>query len=336
MRTRLVLLVRLAFALSLASSLSAISLAQNKQEEGEKLIRRAEQISDIRSVDSRPFHLKATLTGSGDGATNETGTYTETWVSGAKWRRESVVGAFHRTEVGSGKKRWILDTSDEIPGISPAFGTLMHLVGVHQEPIKVAAVREQSLQGVPARCVELKGADKETLCTDAQNGQLLLSRALTFWTGKKSERTCRYGDYQPFGDRTFPHHIQCAIEGHSEIDIRILDLSAEPSPEESLFATPAGAREFANCPGKLSAPRVLHAPDPEYPQGSPQPALPDVIGLTVGSDGRARDMKPIRSMGKRFDDKAMAAVGQWTFQPAMCDGEPVTVPITVEVVFQKY
>ena len=56
----------------------------------------------------------------------------------------------------------------------------MHVADVHQESIKVAAIRDQSVRGVQARCVELKGGiDKEMVCIDAQRGVLLLRETQT-------------------------------------------------------------------------------------------------------------------------------------------------------------
>jgi TonB family protein len=41
-------------------------------------------------------------------------------------------------------------------------------------------------------------------------------------------------------------------------------------------------------------------------------------------------------LGLGLDEKAIQAVRQWTFQPALKDGRPVDVQITVEVQFRLY
>jgi protein TonB len=43
-----------------------------------------------------------------------------------------------------------------------------------------------------------------------------------------------------------------------------------------------------------------------------------------------------RSAGMGLDEKAMAAVKQWRFQPATLDGRPVAVRISVEVSFRLF
>jgi len=42
----------------------------------------------------------------------------------------------------------------------------------------------------------------------------------------------------------------------------------------------------------------------------------------------------LRSLGSGLDEKAMEAVRQWRFKPALRDGKPVAVPATIEVNFR--
>jgi len=319
--------------------ISAACWAENKQQEGEMLIKYAEEVSNLRTPDAHPFRLLATFRLLGNGATAEQGSYMETWASPTSWRRESVLGAFHRTEVGGEKTRWILDSVEEVPGKAGQLGTLMHVGSIrHELHSKVAAIREEIVQGVQARCIELKGGTlgNETFCIDAQRGVLLEQKSPTLWMGTKSEYSCIYGQYEPFAGRMYPHHIECREGVHPGIEVTVNELASIPSPDSSLFAAPAGAKELANCPGKLQAPRALQTPDPVYPSGQNQPASPEVLWLMVDRDGKPRDPKVVRSVGKAFDKPALEAVSRWMFKPATCDGEPTPVPISVEVAFRKW
>ena len=56
----------------------------------------------------------------------------------------------------------------------------------------------------------------------------------------------------------------------------------------------------------------------------------------VGPDGKPRDIKLSRSLGLGLDEKAIQAVNQWKFEPALKDGKPVAVAINVEVQFRLY
>src|SRR4051812_4130299 len=90
--------------------------------------------------------------------------------------------------------------------------------------------------------------------------------------------------------------------------------------------------------GGVSAPRALYSPDPEYSEEARKAKYQGVVvlWLIVGPDGRPRDMKIARSLGMGLDQKAIEAVRQWKFEPAMKDGKPVAVQINVEVNFRLY
>lgn len=88
--------------------------------------------------------------------------------------------------------------------------------------------------------------------------------------------------------------------------------------------------------GSVLAPRPLAMPDPDYTEQARQAKLQGmcVLKLIVGADGKPRDIRVIRSLGMGLDEKAMAAVSQWTFAPATKDGTPVPVQISVQVIFK--
>jgi periplasmic protein TonB len=88
--------------------------------------------------------------------------------------------------------------------------------------------------------------------------------------------------------------------------------------------------------GSVLAPRPLAMPDPDYTEQAREARLQGmcVLGLIVGADGKPRDIHVIRSLGMGLDEKAMAAVRQWTFAPATKDGMPVPVQISVQVSFK--
>ena len=90
--------------------------------------------------------------------------------------------------------------------------------------------------------------------------------------------------------------------------------------------------------GGVSAPRILSDPEPEYSEEARKAKYQGVcvLWLVVGPDGRPRDIKVARSLGLGLDEKAIEAVKNWKFEPAMKDGKPVAVQINVEVNFHLY
>ena len=90
--------------------------------------------------------------------------------------------------------------------------------------------------------------------------------------------------------------------------------------------------------GGVSAPRVLYDPDPEYSEEARQAKYQGtvVLWVVIGADGRARDVQVGRALGMGLDEKAVAAVRNWRFQPAMKDGHAVAVQVNIEVNFRLY
>ncbi len=90
--------------------------------------------------------------------------------------------------------------------------------------------------------------------------------------------------------------------------------------------------------GGVSAPRALSTPDPEYSEEARKAKYQGtvVLWLVVDQYGRPQNLRVARSLGLGLDEKAIEAVRQWKFEPAMKDGRAVAVQINVEVNFRLY
>ena len=60
------------------------------------------------------------------------------------------------------------------------------------------------------------------------------------------------------------------------------------------------------------------------------------MSLTVGTDGKPKDIRVVRGVGYGLDEAAVGAVRQYRFKPAMLDGLPVESKIGVEVTFRIF
>jgi TonB family protein len=90
--------------------------------------------------------------------------------------------------------------------------------------------------------------------------------------------------------------------------------------------------------GGVSAPKKIFDPEPEYSEEARKAKFQGtcVLYVVVGPDGRTRDIRVQRTLGLGLDEKAIEAVKQWRFEPAMKDGKPVAVAVSVEVEFRLY
>jgi TonB family protein len=90
--------------------------------------------------------------------------------------------------------------------------------------------------------------------------------------------------------------------------------------------------------GGIAAPQPMSTPDPEYTEAARNAKTQGtcVLWLIVDEQGRPRDIHVVRGLGFGLDQKAIDAVKQWRFQPALKDGRAVSVQIRVEVGFRLY
>ena len=90
--------------------------------------------------------------------------------------------------------------------------------------------------------------------------------------------------------------------------------------------------------GGISAPQAVSTPDPEYTEEARRAKTQGTctLWLIVDAAGHPRDIRVVRGLGFGLDAKAMEAVKQWRFDPALKDGKPVSVQISIEVEFRLY
>jgi protein TonB len=87
--------------------------------------------------------------------------------------------------------------------------------------------------------------------------------------------------------------------------------------------------------GITQEPKLLHAEEPEYSDEARRARYQGSVLLTIEVDvnGRATNIRVVRSLGLGLDERAVAAVQKWRFRPAMAGGRPVTAPAQVQVTF---
>ena len=90
--------------------------------------------------------------------------------------------------------------------------------------------------------------------------------------------------------------------------------------------------------GGVTQPRPIYDPDPDYSEAARKAKYQGsvVLWLVVGADGLPHNIRVQRSLGMGLDEKAIAAVSTWRFQPATLNGQPVAVEINVQVSFRLY
>jgi protein TonB len=90
--------------------------------------------------------------------------------------------------------------------------------------------------------------------------------------------------------------------------------------------------------GGVSAPEVLFAPEPEFSEEARKSKVSGnvLVYLQVDEQGRPMHVRVLRGLGMGLDEKALEAVRQYRFKPAMENGRPVAVEMNVDVNFNIY
>jgi len=90
--------------------------------------------------------------------------------------------------------------------------------------------------------------------------------------------------------------------------------------------------------GGVSAPVPIVAPEAEFSDEARRQHHQGIclISLVVDARGNPQNPRVMQSLGMGLDEKALEAVRRYRFKPAMKDGRPVPVRITVEVNFRLF
>src|SRR5260370_35782993 len=97
-------------------------------------------------------------------------------------------------------------------------------------------------------------------------------------------------------------------------------------------------RDAASENENVSAPKVIHAPDPDYSSEARRAGFQGdlLLEIVVDEKGNVARIRLTRCLGMGLDEQAVQAVSQWKFDPAMRNGQPVAVQLNVEVNFHLY
>jgi TonB family protein len=128
----------------------------------------------------------------------------------------------------------------------------------------------------------------------------------------------------------------------------LVSAPAAPAPEAAPSdGKPAAANSAAQASTKITTiaigkgvtpPRLIYSPAPESAEGSGSTKCSGTVTLqlVVSTEGKAENIKVLKGLGPQLDQKAIDALQQWKFEPAMKDGQRVAVEIAVEVDFHLY
>ena len=116
------------------------------------------------------------------------------------------------------------------------------------------------------------------------------------------------------------------------ISDEIASVSSDPIPLQKSGIARAGI-------GGTTTPSCIHCPTPNYTEEARAAKYQGVVVLqvTVTAEGRATNIAILKAPGKGLEARAVEAVRDWKFKPAVGpDGNPVSVIVPIEVTFRLY
>lgn len=90
--------------------------------------------------------------------------------------------------------------------------------------------------------------------------------------------------------------------------------------------------------GGVSAPQPIRTVEPDFTEEARRSGLQGNVSikLIVDAQGNPQDIRVMSHLGMGLEEKAMAAVRQYKFKPAMFQGHPVAVEILLDVSFHLH
>jgi TonB family protein len=82
-------------------------------------------------------------------------------------------------------------------------------------------------------------------------------------------------------------------------------------------------------------PKLLSAPSPIYSEQARKARIEGscIVALVVDEKGTPTNLRVVTGLGMGLDEKAIEAVKNWKFEPALKDGKPIPAKIAVQVDF---
>jgi len=90
--------------------------------------------------------------------------------------------------------------------------------------------------------------------------------------------------------------------------------------------------------GGVSAPVVIHSVDPDFTESARSANYQGTVSiqLIVDSQGNPQNVHVVHHLGMGLDEKAIQAVKEYKFRPAMYQGHPVAVQMVIDVDFRLH
>ena len=255
------------------------------------------------------------------------GSFTRVVIQGTGRRDEVNFGSYHSLEVWTDKGVAINRTSEIVP---PEVYSLLQITPIRylrfDQTDVIHAIVDRGSDSGPLKCIEfdtIRGENHENneICVRATGGTLA---AL-----KLGNELIKYSGFFPFAGALIPSEIEYTYAVVPRLEIQQTMTQWTESSANVLAAPPnAGIHTFCTT---YRRPILQSTVQPEMGNSG---AYTDILvrGI-IGGDGRVHQAVIQSSDRPDLNAEALRVVGQWTFSPALCNGNPNETPASFLVRF---
>jgi outer membrane biosynthesis protein TonB len=314
----------------------------NRRPPSKHFFDKAREVNDIRLKGSPPFHLKASFEATGEADVTGKGTYEETWISPAQWRREASINGHTVVETRNDDLRYRqfegdyaarrIDNAIDVIG-APLPGDNDDFFLESDWHIGESKIGSVPLMRAWHGYINDQGqADVNTVMYyfSPENG--MLRAHVSF-----SELVV-FNEFSTFAGKQVPRHISVGQGRNTILDIKLDMLEAATPQEETFFILP-GVKSWSldddESGSQLSPPKPIKQVKPAYPDQARHLNIHQKLSCVVSVDatGHPRTIEFQGDYNEYLKAALAQAVMRWEFQPGIVKGRPVSFPFRMDFQF---
>jgi TonB family protein len=162
---------------------------------------------------------------------------------------------------------------------------------------------------------------------DGAPENLRILRSLGFGLDEEAIRAVQQWRFEPDTEDEKPGRVAMYVPVRFRLDRQIYDARLPSATEENEI--------FQIAEGGITVPRIISRVEPSYTEEARTAKVGGSVVLfaEISRAGTVENVVVLHKLGKGLDESAVRAIKQWKFSPALKDGRPVAVMITIEMNF---
>lgn len=192
-----------------------------------------------------------------------------------------------------------------------------------------------------------RGKLREYLDRERIPSKLLVGHDAAYWlAGELQASAVLTGRIEPLGDRynlllELLVRSKYKIGEQEAVQFSVQNPGSALAPFEPFTASPDSKQhptELHDSLSKTSAPDCIYCPVPDYTGAARDAKFVGrvVLRVRVTEDGRVAEISIVNGSPFGLNQSAINAVRQWTFKPAIRDGQPVSTFVPIETTYRLY